>query len=95
MSKELNLAVPTVRQAARFLQNRVRGTAAFFAARIRNLTVGAEFVAALDDRDVTAVRIRPDGERSIEGLVGLAVVESGYTPLPCFDLHQHLRQVAV
>jgi hypothetical protein len=41
------------------------------------------------------MRVGAGGKLSLEALVGLAVVESGYVAVPCLDLHQHLRQVSV
>ena len=41
------------------------------------------------------MRVGAGGEFGLEALVGLAIVESGDALLPCLDLYQHLRQVAV
>src|SRR4029077_17440821 len=56
--------------------------------------VGAELVAAFDDGDVSTMRIGARRELSLETFIGLTVVES-CRAFPCFDLDQHLRQVAV
>src|SRR3954454_4963258 len=95
LPEKLNLAVSAVDQALGFVQNRIKGPAALLAASIRNDAVGTELVAAFDDRDVTAIRIRPDRERCVKRLIGLAVIESSDTPLPCFDLNQHLGKISV
>src|SRR5438105_9724697 len=52
-------------------------------------------IASFDDGDVAAMRIGASRELGLEALVGLAVVEPGHTVVPCLDLHQHLRQIAV
>src|ERR1700683_4753231 len=88
---------------AGFGEHRIRGAAAFFSAREGDNAVGAEFVAALDDGDVPAMRVGSGGEFGLETLVGFAVVESsdadqaaGFRfPVFGFQLSQHLRQVAV
>ena len=72
-----------------------RSAAALLAARVRNDAVGAELVAAFDDGDVSAMRIAARGELGLESLIGLAVVETGDAGCSCFDLHQHLWQIAV
>src|SRR5262249_60458397 len=95
LTEELDFAVSALRKAARFLKNRLRSATALFAARVRNHAIRAELVTALDDRDVAAIGIRANREWSIEGLIRLTIVESGYATLPCLDLHQHLRQIAV
>ena len=40
------------------------------------------------------MRIGPGGKFSFEAFVGAAVVEPG-SPVPCFDLDQHRRQIPV
>src|SRR5215469_177800 len=95
LPEELDLAVSAVSESTRFFENRVGSTTALFTPRVRNNAVRAELVAALDDRYVASVRVRADREWGIEGLVRLTVVESGYTSLPCFNLHQHLREIPV
>ena len=79
----------------RLVQHGGRGPAALFAARVRNHAVGAELVAALDDGDVSAMRIGARGKLRLEGLVGLAVVEPGNALLPSLQPRQHLRQIAI
>src|SRR5262249_9336004 len=90
LAEELNLAVSAVGKAASFLKNRLGGSTALFAARVRNNAIRAELVAAFNDGYVAPIGIRSDCEWSVEGLVSLAIVEPGYSALPCFDLHQHL-----
>ena len=41
------------------------------------------------------MRVGAGGEFGLEALVGLAVVEAGDALLPCLELHQHLRQIAI
>ena len=72
-----------------------RGAAALLAAGIGHDAVGAEFVAAFDDRDVAAVGVGAGGELGVEGLVGLAVVEAGDAGFAGFEAGQHVGKVAV
>ena len=78
-----------------FCQHRVGRAAAFLTAGEGHHAVGAELVAAFDDGHISAVRIGAGGELGFKALVGLAIVESGDALLPCLELHQHLRQLAV
>ena len=41
------------------------------------------------------MRIGARGELSLKALVGFAIVEPGHTAVPCLDLNQHLRQIAI
>src|SRR5207247_8473334 len=79
---------------ARFGEYRTRSPAALFAASEGHNAVGAKLVAALDDGDISAMRIAARGELGLKAFVGFAIVEAG-RPLPCLDLDQHLRQIAV
>ena len=65
------------------------------APRIRHHAVGAELVAPLHDRDVSAMRVRPRGELRLEGLLGLPVVQPRDPPLARLQPHQHLRQLPI
>src|SRR5581483_565368 len=51
-------------------------------------------VTAFDDGDVAAMRIGARGELGLKAFVRGAVIETGGA-LPCLDLHQHLRQIAI
>ena len=95
LAEQLNLGVARIRHAPRLGQHRRRRPAALFAARVRNHAVRAELVAAFDDRDVAAMRIRPRRELRLECLLGLAVVESGNALGSLLQLHQHLRQPVI
>ena len=94
LAEELNFGVAEVGHLAGFGENRIRGTAALFSPREWHNAVGAELVTTFDDRDVAAVRVRARGKFRFETFVGLAIVEPGRA-LPCLDLNQHLRQIAV
>ena len=91
----MDLGVAKPGDALRFGQHGGRGAGALLAARVRNNAVGAELVAAFDDGDVAAVRIGPRGELGVEGLVGLAVVETSDAGLPRLKPVEHLRQVPI
>src|SRR5205823_5296803 len=95
LPQELNVGVARLGHATGFLEHRMGGTAALFTAGVRHDTEGAEFVAAFDDGDVSALRIAAGGELGLESLVGLAVIESGYSPVPCLELDKHLWQIAI
>ena len=95
LAQELNLGKALIGDAPRFGQHRIRPTAALFASGIRHYAVGAEFVAAFDDGDVTAIRVLTSGEFGFEGLVGLAVIESGDASLAGFQAREHFGQLAV
>ena len=95
LAEQLNFGVAEIGHLAGFGEHGVGCAAALFAAREGHHAVGAELVAAFDDGDVAAVRVGARGEFGFEALVGLAVVEAGDVAVPCFNLHQHLRQVAV
>ena len=41
------------------------------------------------------MRVGAGGEFGFKALVGLAIVETGNALLPCLELHQHLRQIAI
>src|SRR5437879_1700120 len=95
LTKQLNFGVAQIGHLAGFGEHRIRSSAAFFAARERDDAVGAKFVAAFDDSDISAMRISASGEFSFEALVGLAIVEAAYTAVSSFDLNQHLRKISV
>ena len=77
------------------LEHRRRSPAALLAARVRHHAVGAELVASLDDRDVSAIGILPRRKLGLEGFVRLPVVQSGDAALARLQPRQHLRQFAV
>src|SRR5882672_1690243 len=95
LPEELNFSVAEVSELERFRENRRGSAAALFSTSKRNNAVGAEFVAAFDDRDVAAMRISPGRELGLKAFVGLPVVESGYALLTRLQLHQHLREIPV
>ena len=95
LPEQLDLGVAGIGHALRFGQHRRRGAAAFLAARVRHHAVGAELVAALDDGDVSAMRIGASGELGLECLLRLAVVEPGNVLSSLLQLHQHLRQLVI
>ena len=95
LPKQLNFGIALLSHAPRFRQHRVRCPAALFAARVRHHAVGAELVAAFDNGDVSAMRIGAGGELGLKGQIGLAIVQTGDARVPCFQLHQHLRQIAI
>ena len=94
LAQQLDFGVAKIGHLPGFGQNGVRTPAAFLAAGKRDHAVGAELVAAFDDGDVAAMRIGAGSEFGLEAFVGFAVVKPGRA-LPCFDLNQHLRQIAV
>src|ERR1700719_906199 len=57
LAEELDFEIARACQIARFLQHAFAGTAALRAACKRDHAIGAGFVAAFDDSDVSAVRI--------------------------------------
>ena len=95
MTQELDLGVSELSHLLCFRQHRIRCTAALFAPRERDHAIGAELVTALDNRDVTPVRVRTRGKFGLKAFIGITVVEAGDPLLPCLDLYQHLRQIAV
>src|SRR5277367_4398448 len=95
LAEQLNLGVSGVGHALRLGQHRRRCPAALLAARVRNHAVGAELVAALDDRDVSPVGIRARSKLRLEGLFGLAVVEPGNALRSLLQLYQHLRKSVI
>src|SRR6202140_1353164 len=94
LAQQLDFRITEIHHLLRLGENRFRRPAPLFPTSERYDAVGAELVAAFDDGDVSAMRIGARGELSLETLIGLTVIESGRA-LPCFDLYQHLRQVAV
>jgi hypothetical protein len=56
--------------------------------------IGAGFVAAFDDGDVSAVRIVAAGERRLESVFGIQA-QAGDAAIAGFELHQHLGQLGV
>ncbi len=77
LAEQLNFRVAEIGHLAGFGEHRVGGAAAFFSAGEGDDAVGAEFVAAFDDGDVSAMRIGAGGEFGFETFVGFAIVESG------------------
>ena len=95
LPEELNLRISQVRQLPRFVQHRRRSPAPLLAARIGHHAVSAEFVAALNNSDVPAMRISPSRELRLEALISQAIIKPG-NPLPAsLQLHQHLRKLAI
>src|SRR5215831_1115706 len=94
LPEQLNLRVAEVVKLTRFSNNRRRCPAALLAPRKWHHAIGAEFVAALDDRDVSAMRIGPGGVLGFEAVIGLTIVQSGGATSR-LDLHEHLWQVPV
>src|SRR5438309_6756300 len=74
LSEKLNFGVTEVGHLAGFCENRIRSPAAFFAAREWNDAVSAKLVAALNDGDISSVRVCARGKLSFEAFVGLAIV---------------------
>ncbi len=95
LAQQLDFGVARVGHLPRLVQHGNRSPAALFAARVRHHAVGAELIAAFNDGDVAAVRIRPRGELRLKRLVGLAVVQPGNAGFSRFQPHQHLRQLAI
>src|SRR5207237_9718200 len=77
LAEELNFAVAEIGHLAGFGKDGAGSAAALFAAGEGNDAVGAEFVAAFDDGDVSAMRVAARGEVGFEALVGLTIVETG------------------
>src|SRR5258708_6608091 len=71
LTEQLNLGEPALRQAASFHHYALAGAAALRPTCKRHHTVRARFVAALDDRDIRAVRIVAPRERRVEGLISI------------------------
>src|SRR5215471_12348870 len=95
LTKQLNVCVAEICHLSCFGQNRVRAAAALFAAGVWNHTVGAEFVATLNNGYVSAMGIAASGKFGLKGLIGLAIVQTGYPIVSSFNLNQHLRQVSI
>src|SRR5664279_6544896 len=79
----------------RQVKDRLRSTAAFLAASVRDHAIGAELIAALNDGDVSPVRVGAGGEFGLESLVGLAIIKTRDAIGARFNLNQHGRQVAI
>src|SRR5580658_8732088 len=77
LAEQLNLGIAEVHQLSRFVKNRSGSPAALLAPSIRNHAIGAELIAALNDRDVSAMRIRARRKLGLKALVGHPIVESG------------------
>ena len=75
LPEQLNLRQAGSAHAGEPRRGRSEGAAALASARVGHHAVGAELVAALDDGDVSAMRVDARGELGLEGLFGLAVVE--------------------
>src|ERR1700739_2182916 len=95
LAEELDLGVSLVGDTARLCEDRYGSAATLFASRVWNHAVGAEFVAALNDGDVSAVGILARSKFGFEGLVGLAVVETSDTVFAGFEAAEHFWQLAV
>src|SRR5262249_5442219 len=70
------------------------GPAALGTACERDHAVGARFVAAFNNRDVSAMRIVTSGERRIEGFVCIKP-QSRYAAMAGLELHQHLGELGI
>jgi hypothetical protein len=95
LAEELDLGEAEVDHLAGFDEDGGGGAGALFPAGVGDNAVGAELVAALDDGDVSAVRVGTGGEVGLEGEVGLAVVEAGDAGFASFEAGEHVGQVAV
>ena len=95
MPEQLNISEALLGHPGGFAQDRFRSPAALLAARIRHHAVGTEFVAALDDRDVSAMWIAARGELGFKRLISFAIVKAGNAMLARFEFLEHLRQVAI
>ena len=95
LAEQLNLGEASIGHALGFGQDGGGGARTLLAAGVGDDAVGAEFVATLDDGDVSAMWVRPRGEFRVEGLFCLAVVEAGNAAFARFQPHQHLGQIAV
>jgi len=95
LAEELDFCEARLSDSLGFGEDRGAGAAALFAARVGDDAVGAELIAAFDDRDVAAVGVGAGGELGIEGLIGLAVVEAGDAALAGFKAGKHVGEVAV
>src|ERR1039458_2367747 len=73
----------------------MEAAAALLAPCVRNHAVGAELVAALDDRDIAAIGVLTGGELGFEGLAALPVVEARDARFAGFEAREHLGQLAV
>src|SRR4051812_1258753 len=83
LPQQLNVGITLIGHSPRLYQHRSRGARALLAARVRHNAVGTKLVASLDNRDVSAMRIRANCELRIEGLVRLPVIEPRDARLPC------------
>ena len=94
LAQQLDFDVAHASQLARFVQHAFAGAAALGSARERHHAIGARFVAAFDDGDVSAMRIVALRERCFEGLI-VVQAQAGDAAISGFQLHQHLRQLRV
>src|SRR5262249_29676278 len=95
LAEQLNIRVAQIGHLTGFCQHRIRSPAAFLATRIWHNTISTELVTALDDSDVSPVRIASGGKFGFESLVRLTIVQTRYTIVSVLNLHQHLRQIAI
>ena len=77
LAEQLDIGETLVGHAPGLRQDAFRGARTFLAARIGDHAVGTELIAALNDGDVAAMRVRACGELGIESLVRLAIVKAG------------------
>src|SRR3989442_1565900 len=82
LAQQLDFAIADIGHLPRFGQHGIRSPAALLAASVRHHAERAELVTSLNNCDVAAVGVRAGGEFSLETLVGLAVVQPGYAPVP-------------
>src|SRR5262249_18778079 len=94
LSQKLNFGVALFRQLPRFSHHALAGAAALRAAGKRYYAIGARLIAALDDRDVGAMRIVAAGERGVEGLFGIQR-QAGDAAMAGFELDQHLAEPGI
>src|SRR6266568_2693914 len=95
LPEQLNFGISLIGDATRLGEHGRRTAAALLPARVWDDTVGAEFVAALDDGDVAPVGVLARRELGFKCFVGLAVVEAGNSVLACLETREHLGKLAV
>src|SRR5947207_7203652 len=69
LAEQLNFRVAEIGHLASFGEHGIRSPATLFSPSERHDAAGAKLVAALDDGDVSAVRVRARGKLSFEALV--------------------------
>src|ERR1019366_1041293 len=88
LPEQLDLGEARVGHPPRLGQDGRRSSAAFLTAGVRHHAVCTELVAAFDDGDVSAMRVCPRRELSVERLLSLPAVQAGDAPFACFQPHQ-------